>query len=245
MKKGLRIISLLLAAAIAVTVASCSPVDEDYNTQKEDEMSSQNKYDSVPIPEVASEDEVMPTYLDITLYDVENYADIYLGKKYEFKFTYSGTEIEVPSTYKKMTSKGWKLVETDECSTESIILANKYMKAQFENEYGKQITALFYNASKSSVTLKKCKIVKFIVSENILEMPESVYGQFFINGISNESAITDVVNYLGAPSHFYRESENRYYLDYFISKEDKRSGITVYVDVTEDTVTAIEIADYR
>ena len=112
------------------------------------------------------------------------------------------------------------------------------------NDYNKKITAVFYNSKKSSVSLKKCPIVKFIIKQNGLIVPESQYGQFWINGISNVSAITDTIQFLGFPSHFYRISENKYYLDWFISEEDRRSGITVYVDTAEDHVDSIEFAYY-
>ena len=115
---------------------------------------------------------------------------------------------------------------------------------RFVNEYKKQIVAVFYNPTHSSAAMEDCTIVKFIVPENLLNNPESVYGQFFVNGVSNESAITDIVEYLGAPSHFYDEGDGKYYLDYFITEKDKRCGITIYVDVNDDSIDAIEFAMY-
>ena len=112
------------------------------------------------------------------------------------------------------------------------------------NEYKKTITAVFYNGKNSSVALKESPIVKFIIKENGLNAPESSYGQFWVNGVSNVSSITDIIELLGSPSHFYRVSENKYYLDWFISKEDRRSGITVYVDTAEDDIDAIEFSYY-
>lgn len=50
-------------------------------------------------------------------------------------------------------------------------------------------------------------------------------------------AITDIIDTLGTPSHFYGISENNYYLDYFISRDDRRNGITVYIDPANDSIT--------
>ena len=82
------------------------------------------------------------------------------------------------------------------------------------------------------------------MKENFLYSKDSVYGQFWVNGVSNESAVTDVIECLGAPSHFYAVDENNYYLDYFLYEKDKRSRITVYVDVNNDCVTRMEFSLY-
>ena len=104
--------------------------------------------------------------------------------------------------------------------------------------------AVFFNPSKSSVDLEDCKIVKFIVAQNNYMNTDSDYGQFFINGVSNEAAITDVIECLGAPSHFYAVSADDYYLDYFLTAKDKRSKIRVYINIPSDCVTAVEISKY-
>ena len=53
-----------------------------------------------------------------------------------------------------------------------------------------------------------------------------------------------VVERLGAPSHFLAVSDTEYHLDYFISRDDKRSGIMVNIDPLNDTVNSIEISYY-
>ena len=58
-------------------------------------------------------------------------------------------------------------------------------------------------------------------------------------------AITDIINTLGTPSHFYAVSETSYYLDYFITKRDRRNGITVYINPVDDNITAIEFSFYK
>ena len=91
----------------------------------------------------------------------------------------------------------------------------------------------------------KCSIVKFRIENNNIYNPSSEYGDFNINGITNSMAITDITDTLGSPSHFYAVSENQYYLDYFISRDDRRNGITVYVDPTDDSITSIEFSFYK
>ncbi len=241
MKKGIAIV--LVLAMLVMLFAGCTPFDDSYGSSIKVEEQSEEKYKDVKIPEIMSDDEVMPTFIDISLYDEENYADIYLGEDFEYSFTYAGSTMELPSTYKKMTNQGWTLME-GEYTASSIIRAGKSAKVDFVNSYNKQITALFFNASKSSKELKKCKLVKLIVPENCIYKDDSVYGQFFINGVSNESAITDIIEYLGSPSHFYAVSQDEYYLDYFLFEEDKRSGITIYISPKEDCVKSIEVSYY-
>ncbi len=246
MNKVFKSILVLLIISVFVSFVSCSPVETGSETQ--DNSSTENsdaKYKNIEVPQISSEDPIMPTYFDISLYNVENYSDIYLGKNFKYKITYAGNSIEVPTTYKKMTAKGFNLIESEEYDEKSIILAGKTMNATFVNEYGNKLDAVFYNASNSSVELRNCRIVKFKISENNQFVEDSSYGQFFVNGVTNQSAITDIIEYLGAPSHFYAVNENEYYLDYFLSKDDLRSRITVYITPQEDCIKSIEFSKYN
>ena len=240
-----RILSVMLCCLFVTLLCACQKFDDNYGKSSSKESTAADIVSKqIKIPEIKSDDSVMPTYIDISLYDEENYADIYLGEKFEYKVTYAGSALSVPSSYANITKEGFKLADSEEYNEDSQILAGKSLTADFVNEYNKKITAVFYNNKKSSVSLKKCPIVKFIIKENELSNPESEYGQFWINGISNVSAITDAIEYLGSPSHFYCISENKYYLDWFITKQDRRSGITVYVDTAEDTIDSIEFSYY-
>ncbi len=247
-----KFLSLFLCLVFILSLSACEKFDDNYGksssatnqTQKENEQDKQTSSEEIKIPEIKSDDSVMPTYVDISLYDEENYADIYLGKEFEYKVTYVGSALNVPSNYKNITEDGWSLLSSDEYNENSQVLAGKSIEVTFINEYQKQITAVFYNDKKSSVSLKKCPIVKFIIKENGLLNEESQYGQFWINGISNVSAITDTIELLGSPSHFYKVSENKYYLDWFITEKDRRSGITIYIDTAEDVIDAIEFSYY-
>lgn len=240
-----KVLGFILTFILVFCLVSCENMDPNYgkSSAKTDKTAADKASSEVKIPEIKSDDEVMPNYLDISLYDEENYSDIYLGKKFEYKITYGGGQLELPTTYKKMVKSGWVL-ESSEYVENSQILAGKTARVDFINEYNKRITAVFYNDGKASKELKKCSLVKFIVFENVLTNLESDYGQFWVNGVSNESAITDIIEYLGSPSHFYKVSENKYYLDWFISESDRRSGITVYVDTAEDRVDSIEVSYY-
>ncbi|MBO4693034.1 MAG: hypothetical protein J5659_01390 [Clostridia bacterium] len=242
MKKRFLVLCVLLPVFM-VCMSGCSIFDKDYGNSNPAGPKRTNT-ENIRIPEIKSDDTVMPTYFDISLYDEENYADIYLGKNYTYKATYSGCSMEVPSTYKDMIKRGFKFLETDEIKSGSKIMAGKSAKVSFEDSYGKQITAVFYNDSSSIKKLTSCSIVKFIINENFLYSPDSVYGQFWVNGITNESAITDVIECLGEPSHFYAVNEGSYYLDYFLTEKDKRSKIRVYIDIPGDCVTGVEFSLY-
>lgn len=241
-----RILSMVLCCVFILGLSACEKFDENYgkSSARPEKSDEKTASEEITIPEIKSDDSVMPTYIDISLYDEENYADIYLGKNFEYNVTYVGSVLELPASYKSITKDGWSLAESAEYNEDSQILAGKSLDVELVNEYGKSLTAVFYNGKKSSVSLKKCPIVKFIIKENGLLNPESTYGQFWVNGVSNVSAITDVIELLGSPSHFYRVSENKYYLDWFITEKDRRSGITVYVDTAEDHVDAIEFSYY-
>lgn len=242
MKRHIALVCILLSAMVLL-MSGCSIFDKDYGTS-EVVSSKSSKRANIKIPEIKSEDEVMPTFFDISLYDEENYADIYLGKDYSYKVTYSGNSIEVPSSYKEMIKRGFKFLETNDVKPDSKIMSGKSARVSFEDSYGKQIIAVFHNESNSIETLTSCPIVKFCINENFLYIAESVYGQFWVNGVSNESAITDVIECLGEPSHFYAVNENDYYLDYFLNKDDKRSKIRIYINVANDCVTGVEFSLY-
>ena len=63
--------------------------------------------------------------------------------------------------------------------------------------------------------------------------------------MTNTSVITDVVDVLGTPSHFYKKTEKAYYFDYFVKKSDRRNKIRIYVNLEDDAVTAVEFSDYK
>ena len=240
-----KLLSFLLCCFFVFCLVGCEKFDDNYGKSSVNDSSNQsNKDNDIKIPEIKSDDEVMPTYLDISLYDEENYSDIYLGEKFEYKITYDGSSIEVPSSYKKITQAGWALDKNDEYNEDSQILAGKSITVDFINEYGKKITAVFYNKNKRSVSLKKCPIVKFIVKENEILISDSQYGQFWVNGISNISSINDTIELLGSPSKFYRMSEDEYYLEWFLNKNDRRGRITIFVNTAEDQIDAIEFSYY-
>ena len=231
-------------AFLLFCLSGCSMLDKDYGKSEPTPLRSEHEV-GVKIPEIKSDDRIMPTYFDISLYDEENYADIYLGKDFKYKATYSGNLLSLPAGYKDMIKNGWSLSPDSEgLELDSKIMAGKSIEAQFEDSYGKRITAVFYNKSSSSKSLISCPIVKFVIAENFLYNPDSVYGQFWVNGVTNESAITDVIECLGAPSHFYAVDDNNYYLDYFLTEKDRRSKITVYIDIENDSVSRMEFSLY-
>ncbi|MBR5923102.1 MAG: hypothetical protein IKZ59_04835 [Clostridia bacterium] len=245
MKKVLCVCLILIAVVLPV-LSGCGKIEKEYDSSEAvtvlDERDN-NKKDTA-IPEIKSADRVMSTFFDISLYDEENYADIYLPDDFKYKVTYSGTGISMPSSYKDMVKDNWTLVETPDIKSDSKIMAGETATAVFSDSYGKKITAVFFNESTRSQALISCPIVKFSVEENFKYKTGSQYGQFWVNGVTNDSAITDVVDCLGAPSHFYSVSDNEYYLDYFLNANDRRSKITVYIDVANDGVTKIEFSKY-
>lgn len=241
MKKLIQFALLLAAAALLFSCCACSKVDVNYGASASAEQTSSDT--PIEIPEIKSSDTVMPIFFDISLYDEEDYAQIYLGKKFKFKITYGGSELSVPTDYPTMQKKGWSLLDAETYNDNSTILAGETLETQLVSEYGKQLAVTFYNESHSSVKLSKCPIVRLAVKENSLNT-ETVYDQFWVNGVSNLSAVTDVIEALGAPSHFEALESGEYRLDYFLTREDRRNKIVVDISVENDCVNGIEVARY-
>ena len=83
-----KLLSFLLCCFFVFCLVGCEKFDDNYGKSSVNDSSNQsNKDNDIKIPEIKSDDEVMPTYLDISLYDEENYSDIYLGEKFEYKIT--------------------------------------------------------------------------------------------------------------------------------------------------------------
>lgn len=241
MKKIVKITSLLLVFLLALSLSACKPVDSSYGVENETVKSSA---ENAKPPKIMSSDLVMTNYFDISLFDEENYANIYFGKKFKFKVTVAGHQFTVPTTYEKVVENGWTLAAKDLSYEKSDLYAGGWIELQLENTNGKKITALFYNSSNSSKPLIKCNIVKFKIVNDFYNNQQN-FTEFNVNGVNNGMAIIEVINTLGTPSHFYRTAEDNYYLDYFISKDDRRNGITVYINPVADTITAIEFSYYK
>lgn len=240
-------VSIICLVLIMVSLCACSEVDKNYGVESKKDNTKNNtvseKYKDVEIPEISSDDTVMPNYLDISLYDVENYADIYLGADFKYDITYNGKKIALPSSYEKMLELGFKTTDAT-VTYDSMVLAGGKIKVPFESADGKLLVATFHNEKTSSKTLDKCKVVKIEIAENTLETGNSKYGEFVINGIGNTSSIKDIVETLGVPSHFYAVSDEVYYLDFFLNKKDKRDRITIYVNAIDDFVISVEVSRY-
>lgn len=239
---------IAVLSAITLLLSACSPVDKDYAASSEGASAAESAVkvasDDAKRPAIMSDDKVMPQFVDISLFDEEDYSEVYLGKKFKFNVSFAGDEINVPTTVSALNKKGWTLVEAGQYDEDSLVYACDSVDAVFENESGKRINATFFNSSNSSIKLKKCNIVKFKIENDFYTSPES-YNEFNVNGINNKMAITDIIDTLGTPSHFYGLSEDNYYLDYFISEKDRRNGITVYINPIDDSVTAVEFSYYK
>lgn len=240
--------TLSLTILLLFTAVGCDPVDEDYgntsgSAQTEDVTDTELNNNNADTA-IMSLDRVMSNYFDISLFDEENYADIYLGKKFKIDAQYNGDVFEVPAKLDDLEKKGWVLAEGNTYDSNSLVFSYESVDVILTDEKGNKIDAQIFNSSKSSKKLSKCNIVKFSIENDFYSNPNN-YSLFNINGITNEMAITDIIHTLGAPSHFYAVSENSYYLDYFITKKDRRNGITVYINPVDDLITRIEFSYYK
>ena len=248
MKKTVNRSIFFIVLLIALSFSACNPVDKNYGVESSETASDSSDVkkvsDDISRPEIMSDDKIMPQFVDISVFDEENYSQIYLGKKFKFNISFAGDEFSVPTTLSAIGKNGWKLLENSQYDEDSLIYACDSVDAVFQNANGVKISAVFFNSSNSSVKLKKCNIVKFRIENDFYANTDN-YNEFNVNGINNKMAITDIIDTLGTPSHFYGISEENYYLDYFISEKDRRNGITVYINPAEDSVTAVEFSYYK
>lgn len=241
----LKALSLILICVFVLSLCGCKTADKTYGEVNESEVvSDAASGGSTALPEITSLDSKMSKYFDISLFDEENYADIYLGKKFEINAVYANSYFSVPTTIEEIAKSGWELVSGSDYDENSLVYAKETVELKLKNEDGAKITALFYNSSNSSVRLSKCDIVKFHVNNNYPKEKKD-YDKFNVCGVTNTAVITDIVQILGTPSHFYEKTENSYYFDYFLEKRDRRNKIRVYVDLEDDAVTAVEFSNYK
>ena len=241
-------LSILMCFVLIFGLRACSAIDKDYGVSSESSTVAQKQPNVVKNydenTKIMSLDKVMPQYVDISLFDEENYSDIYLGKNFEIFAEFLGQKLNVPAKLADMKALGWELAKGNEYNANSLVFAYETIDIVFKNKDGVKIKTQFYNSGRSSVKLSECYIVKFHLNNNFYKDTKN-YHEFNVGGITNAMAITDIINTLGTPSHFYAVSNESYYLDYFVSKDDRRNGITVYVNPVEDSITAIEFSYLR
>lgn len=240
-----KIISLLLIFSTLFTFASCSKADKKFGVTSDENKTSKVSSDTeTKLPDIMSLDQKMAHYFDISLFDEENYSDVYLGKKFKYDVTYDGIELSVPQKMENLINDGWQLVEGSDYDQNSLIFAKETVSLNFVNQNGAKLWALFYNSSNSSMKLLKCQIVKFRI-DNDAFANNTNYHSFNLNNITNSTSVLDVIQILGTPSHFYQVTEDIYYFDYFITKSDRRNKIRIFVNLTDDCITAIEFSYYK
>ena len=251
MNRMKRLLLILAVFLLSLSFAACSPMDKDYGESEVEKTESapqktldtESDSDSSG-PAIMSSDRVMSKYFDISLFDEENYADVYLGADFQIHAVYDDEELIMPVKIADIKEKGWTLSEGNNYNENSLVFAYETISAVIQNDAGLKLSIDFYNETRSSVTLSECDIVKCRIENDFYTNPQD-YSAFDVNGINNQMAITDIIQTLGTPSHFYRVSENCYYLDYFITKEDRRDGITIYINPLDDSITAIEFSYYK
>lgn len=235
-----KILSILLSVVLIASLSSCGMIPDGNidlsEIEKTDDTGSYNE-----LPDIVSLDKKMANYFDISLFDEENYSNIYLGKKFKFDITYNDKKLTVPTTLQQLTESEFTIQQGSEYDKNSYIFAKETVTLKF-NDANSSFTALFYNSSNSSIRLNKCNIAKIRLDNNL---NTKIIVHFNVNGIDNNSTVTDVITTLGTPSHFYAITEDTYYFDYFLHKSDRRNKIRVFVDLTNDYVTAVEVSYYK
>ena len=246
MKKVLRTLVIALLSLGIAFLTSCTTPEKATKpvTKKKTEESVQYKYKDIVPPEISSDDRVMTAFLDITYYNVENYAEIYLGNDYNVSAEFDGTELTAPSKYDDLLESGFVLDENSEYKSDSVIYAGDKCFVTFKGPKENILTCEFYNDSAKSKEVKDCILVKY---GNFINLSDAgkIYPNFYINGFTGSSSLSEVITKLGYPSHFHKLNDNLYLLDYFFDKNDLRSRITIHAIPTEDTVTSVAYCRYK
>ncbi len=243
--KIIKVLSFLIVMCLIFSCVGCAVPDKNYGiTESTAEDSLPEKSIKEDSSKITSLDNEMSRYFDITLFDEENYSDIFIGKNFKLSAKYCNTDFVLPTDIITINKQGWKLVNGSDYDKNSLIYAKETAEVNFTDDSGHIITALFYNELNTSVRFSECPIVKLSLKNNYLNSPEE-YAAFNFNGITNTSVVTDIFQILGTPSHFYKKSNNSYYFDYFYEESDRRNKIRIYVNLNYDTITEIEFSNYK
>lgn len=247
MKKIFKTTFALLLTVGLIFLSACNPVEDSMGTPPEEEMETpQYKYKDIVPPSIPSDDRVMSVFFDITYYNVENYAEIYLGKDYKITGKFDGIKLEAPSDYNTLIKNGFVLADNADnngVDGDSIVYAGYKNTLTFKSPNGYNLDAVFYNDQAQSKKLSECTLVKY-ECKNDSNNPETIKSLLSVNEISFASSLSEVITKLGYPSHFHKEDDNLYSLDYFLDKDDLRDRITVFAYPAEDSVTSISFCKY-
>ena len=243
MKTLSKFLSVLIAIMMISGLAACKNAEtSSTNSSSDNGNSSLYKYKNVVPPEISSDDRVMSVFFDISYYNVENYAEIYLGKKFKIVAEFDGIEISAPSDFKTLTDKGFTVAEGT-FEGDSIIYAGDKQVITFKSPGGHLLSAEFYNGSAKSKKISECSLVKYS-SQSDPDDADSINEYLSVNGISALSSLSEVITKLGYPSHFHKENNDLYSLDYFLDKNDLRNRITIFANPEEDVITSVSFCDY-
>lgn len=244
MKKFFRTTFLLFLSIGLVFLSACNPVEDSMGTPTEEEIETPKyKYKDVVPLSIPSDDRVMSVFFDITYYNVENYAEIYLGKDYKITGEFDGIKLTAPSDYSTLIKGGFVLDDKNDFSDKSIVYAGDKHTLTFKSPNGYTLDAVFYNDQAQSKKLSECILVKYECKNDSTD-PNTIKSLLSVNGISFSSSLSEVITKLGYPSHFHKENDNLYSLDYFLDKDDLRNRITVFAYPAEDSVTSISFCKY-
>ena len=123
--KFLKPISLIIVMILILSFSGCAKPDNNFGVEEK-------KADEADIIEVESQphkitslDSMMSKYFDITLFDEENYSNIYLGSKFKLVAKYNGSKFTFPCRLDILERKGWELVDGSDYNKNSLIYAKE------------------------------------------------------------------------------------------------------------------------
>ena len=128
MKSHTRWLTLFL---VPLMLVSCNPLESASKIQ--DELNSSQPEEESRM--IRSDDPVMPTYVDISLFDEENYSSVYLGKDFAISATYDSTPLTVPMSVASLSKNGWRL--TGDMDENSTVMAGDSIDLVLEGKNGK------------------------------------------------------------------------------------------------------------
>ena len=85
--KNFKLLATLMSVVLIILLSACSEVETASDALPDETDLKSTSY--VKLPEVEKKKKKMSAYFDISPFDEENYANIYLGKKFKMSKTWA------------------------------------------------------------------------------------------------------------------------------------------------------------
>ena len=132
--KFLKLLALIISLALLLSFSGCAKPDNNFGVEEKITDKIDNLDTSSVSNKITSLDSMMSKYFDITLFDEENYSNIYLGSKFKLNAKYNGTKFSFPTKLNTLARRGWELVDGSDYNENSLIYAKETAELIFSDK---------------------------------------------------------------------------------------------------------------